>query len=205
MFSHFRSTRRFDEPGDDTEGALAEFTALRAEVVHALSVQQSIFALQLTSAGAIFTFALASPSRIRMLLILPFTSYALCARYSSAHFGTLVVGRYIKDVLSPRVPGGLLWEDWHARQPRPIRFIGWISPNFVTFIGPGVVALIWTFSSTFLKTAGLATMTRIGFALLWAAALAVTGMSIVVAWRMTARRREIDNRSHLEDGPMPGP
>ncbi|MFF0492200.1 hypothetical protein ACFYTQ_24485 [Nocardia sp. NPDC004068] len=192
VFFRLAPSQNLDDTRENQEGALAEFAALRNEVVHALAVQQTIFALQLTSAGAVYTFALASPSRTRLLLILPFTSYALCARYSSAHFGTLAIGRYIRDVLSPRVPGGLLWEAWQERQPRPIGFVGWVSPQFVTFLGPGMIALIWTFPAVFLKTSGLGVPAKVWFGLLWVAAFIVTNMNVSITWRTTARRREID-------------
>ena len=94
------------------DGPLAEFTALRAEILQSLQIQWNSFALQLTATGAIFSFALSSSSRTGLLLILPVVTYAL-SNYWVNNLTTLErIGRYIRDDLSGRVPGELKWERW---------------------------------------------------------------------------------------------
>jgi hypothetical protein len=44
--------------GDGTEGPLAEFAALRQEIIQRQATQHSVLALQLTISGAVFSFAL---------------------------------------------------------------------------------------------------------------------------------------------------
>jgi hypothetical protein len=63
------------------EGALAEFAALRQEIAGRSSAQQNILALQLTTSGALFGFALAKSGRAGLLLIVPVVSYLLLTRY----------------------------------------------------------------------------------------------------------------------------
>ena len=58
-----------DRGGSD--GPLAEFTALRQEIERRNVVQHGLFALQLTSAGAIFSFALSGSGRSGFLLNCP--------------------------------------------------------------------------------------------------------------------------------------
>jgi hypothetical protein len=63
-----------DKEGE-ASGVLAEFAALRQEIERRNIVQHALFALQLTSAGAIFSFALSDESRARFLLIVPISTY----------------------------------------------------------------------------------------------------------------------------------
>ena len=49
-----------DDSYEDKDTALAEFNALRAEVLARITIQQNILTLQLGAAGAVLSFALAS-------------------------------------------------------------------------------------------------------------------------------------------------
>jgi hypothetical protein len=80
---------------DETEGPLAEFAALRAQILQSIQMQWNIFALQLTATAALFSFALSSFSRTGYLLILPVITYALSGRYIYEYWTTQRLGIYI--------------------------------------------------------------------------------------------------------------
>ena len=67
--------------------ALAEFAALRAEVLQAFSTQWNILALQLTATAVLFSFSLTSRTRTGFLLIVPIVSYVLNGRYLRGEAG----------------------------------------------------------------------------------------------------------------------
>jgi hypothetical protein len=106
---------------DGHEGPLAEFVALRQEIERRNVVQHALFVLQLTSAGAIFSFTLSGKAHAGFLLIIPVSAYMLCARYVEQQFGIQRAASYIKNELSDRVPGGLGWEAWQVRHPEFVR------------------------------------------------------------------------------------
>src|SRR6266436_590503 len=98
------------EPGNespDREMLLAEFQTLRTEILQRNNTQWNIFALQLTAAAVVFSFALSNSSHTGFLLVLPVVTYALCGRYASQHLGINKIGQYIRDVLEPRAKGQL--------------------------------------------------------------------------------------------------
>jgi len=94
------------------DGPLAEFAALRAEILQSFQAQWNSFALQLTATAVIFSFSLSNTSRTGFLLILPVITYALSRQYQSNTAGIQRIAKYIMEELSPRVPGGLRWEEW---------------------------------------------------------------------------------------------
>ena len=65
-----------DNEHADREMLLAEFSALRAEMTNRQNLQWNVFALQVTAAGVIFSFALSNSNRTGFLLILPVITYA---------------------------------------------------------------------------------------------------------------------------------
>ncbi|MEV4313421.1 hypothetical protein [Actinocrispum sp. NPDC049592] len=131
---------------DPTQGPLAEFAALRAEIERRSNHQHNLIALQITSAGTLFAFAMSSGGRSALLLILPVTSYMLTARYISYYYGIRLVADYISLVLSPRVGGSLGWEDWrqenlHRHYDRALTMV---NPLYIVFPGTALLALLTT-------------------------------------------------------------
>jgi hypothetical protein len=123
---------------------LAEFSALRSEIDNRANLQWNIFALQLTAAGVIFSFALSNPNHTGFLLILPLTTYAFAGRYLSQYLGTERIGAYIREVLSPKLNGELLWEDWYRdRRSHGAQALNWLNPLVIAFPGVATIALIW--------------------------------------------------------------
>ena len=124
-------------------GPVAEFTALRQEIERRASTLNNLLTLQLTISGAIFSFALSDPGRRTFLLIVPMSTYLLCGRCASQHAGIAEIGRYIRESLSDRVPGGLHWERWLAQNQRPrLPAVSLVEPLFVTFPCVALLALI---------------------------------------------------------------
>jgi hypothetical protein len=137
-----------DNKSIDHETLLAEFAALRAEILQRQNIQWNTFALQLTAAGVVFSFALSNPSHTGFLLILPVVTYALTGRYVSQSIGTEKVGIYIREVLEVKSDGQLHWEEWNkAREwktePTRARTLNWINPLFLAFPGVAVISLAW--------------------------------------------------------------
>src|SRR3569623_2109612 len=67
--------------GPDVQVALAEFSALRAEIERRAGVQWNVFALQVTTAGAISSVALSRATNAALLLLIPLSSYMFGSRY----------------------------------------------------------------------------------------------------------------------------
>jgi hypothetical protein len=126
------------------EVALAEYSALRAEVERRTSIQWNVFALQMGSAGAIASLAIASRSSIGLLLLVPFSSYMLGSRYILHDFHIKLIHQYIQSDLSPRLQHELRWECWKTRAvaadtgaDRWLTAAGWnfTHPTRLAFVG----------------------------------------------------------------------
>jgi hypothetical protein len=120
---------------------LAEFAALREEMLQKISNSWTIFAFQLTTAGVLFSFSLTDASRVGFLLIIPVVSYILASQYTRNLHGMREIATYIRDELSPRAPGGLKWEEWHIKRPTDRSKYPVLSPASVTFPGVSCAAL----------------------------------------------------------------
>jgi hypothetical protein len=126
------------------EGPLAEFVALRGELLQYSQHQNQLFALQLTLAGAVFSFAISQPRLIGVALVVPVASYLLCLRYLTRSRLIHEMARYIQEDLSARVPGGLRWEDWLAKRRKQTVRSGVVMPLLLTYPGVAILALSWT-------------------------------------------------------------
>ena len=132
---------------DDAElnqaAALAEFASVRTEIVARQGHRHAFMALNLTVAGTVFGFALAQPSRLLVLLILPYTTFMTCGKYIAHDYAIEQMAAYIRQGLSPRVRGGLGWEEYINRYrvvPGQRLFFGF-DPLFVGFPGIAYAAL----------------------------------------------------------------
>jgi hypothetical protein len=170
----------------DREAVIAEFIALREEILHRSNLQWNVFALQLTATGVIFSFALSSSSHIGMLLILPVITYALTGRYVSQGLGTDKIGKYIREVLDVKMKGAFHWEEWKRTQPPIVRTLSWINPLYLIFPGVAVVALasvapyVWVSSNT---SAG----NRVLLVIVWFVGIAITALSFMLITRRASK------------------
>jgi hypothetical protein len=108
---------------------LAEYAALRAEADRRANTQWNVLALQLTSTGVIASLAISRPSDIALLLVIPLSSYMLGSRYILHDFHMKLISRYIRESLSGRLGGHLVWEGWKISQVMPqARPPSWLTP-----------------------------------------------------------------------------
>jgi hypothetical protein len=136
---------------DETQILLAEFAALRAEAERRMTIQWNVVALQLASAGAITSLAIAAATNVALLLIVPLMSYMLGNRYILHDVHLKLIRRYIRDSLSTRLSGHLRWEGWRdqelasavARQ-RWFTATGWNAshPTRLAFQGVALLTLV---------------------------------------------------------------
>lgn len=170
-----------------SEGPLAEFVALRQEIERRNVVQHGLFALQLTSAGAIFSFALSGSGRSGFLLIVPISSYMLCARYVEQQLGIQRAATYIKTELSQKIPGGLGWEAWQVKQIDFVRgsTIRRVNSLLIVFPVVGTGALIGTVDVVLRPSLlRLDLPESIGFDVLWVLGLLAAVMCVQMIWSM---------------------
>ncbi|WP_328846887.1 hypothetical protein [Streptomyces sp. NBC_00258] len=133
----------------ESQIALAEYSALRAEVERRANVQWNVFALQVTSAGAISGLAISRASNLVLLLLIPMSSYMLGSRYILHDFHIKLIHRYIRESLSARLLDGLKWDRWKkesfsdVRDRRRFRVTGWtvFQPTRLAFEGVALLAL----------------------------------------------------------------
>jgi hypothetical protein len=159
------------------QAALAEFTELRAEVLHAFSMQWNIVALQLTATSVLFSFALTNHSRTGFLLIVPIVCYVLSGRYLRTSRVIILIGTYIRTELSPRVPGGLNWEGWIGKRPNPGRFIRWLAHGPLVFSAISLAALAWLVPYVLFAN-DISTFSRWMLGIVWFLDLAATLVSV---------------------------
>jgi hypothetical protein len=172
---------------------LAEFSALRNEMLQKLSNSWTIFVFQLTTAGVVFSFSLTGTSRAGFLLIIPIVSYILASQYLRNLHGIRELATYIRNELSPRVPGGLKWEEWHMKRPNDRSIYVVLSPASVAFPGVSFIALAlvlpYIVSSKHVSSAD-----RWMLWLLWAICLAMTMMSLYMFQRLYRIRLSLKGR-----------
>jgi hypothetical protein len=167
---------------------LAEYTALRAEILQRMSMQWNIFALQLTAAGVVFSFALSNSAHTGFLLILPVISYVLTARYVSHFLGVQHVGSYIREVLEPKTGGHLGWETWtKGRTNRPrARALNWLNPLLLAFSGVAVIALAWVAPYVWVNH-HISASTRVLLVVIWLVGVVVTALSIQLITKIISK------------------
>jgi len=164
------------------EVMLAEYSALRNEILQRMGFQWSIFALQLTAAGVIFSFSLSSSSHTGFLLIIPIATYVLSGRYLAVYLGIRNISAYIREVLEPKANGQLNWEGWCAMQQPRARPLTLLNPLFLAFPGIAVAALVWV--APYVWGHPLSAGTRILIASTWFIGIAVTGLSFHLIGRI---------------------
>jgi hypothetical protein len=90
------------EPGDDEKpiqmnALVAEFNAVRAEILFRATSQGTLMQINITAAGAIASFALAGSGNLRMLIIISILSPLLGMLWIDHHNSIAKLGGYIKE------------------------------------------------------------------------------------------------------------
>ncbi len=83
--------------------ALAEYTALRAEVTNRISGQDTMLNLYMTATAAIFGLALSGHPNSLILLVLPLLSAAARLLYHNHNLYIRLVSAYLNDQLRPLI------------------------------------------------------------------------------------------------------
>jgi hypothetical protein len=130
--------------------ALAEYTALRAEVTSRISGQDAMLNLYMTAVAAIFGFALSGHADPLILLILPPLSAAARLLYHNHNLYIKLVSAYLNDQLRPLIsgrlgePGLFAWQERSAEYQRGPRWRRLAHPAGLTllFPVPATVALV---------------------------------------------------------------
>lgn len=177
---------------DPTQGPLAEFAALRAEIDRRSTLQHNTIALQITSAGAIFGFAVSAANRTTLLLILPITSYMLTARFVAYYYGITLIASYITTVLSRQIGGGLQWEDWRRDNLRKHedRALTLVNPLFIIFPGVGTLALVVALVTAPSKDfENFSWFTIAGFIFAWSIGAVLTALAFRLVLQITKQYR----------------
>lgn len=113
-------------------------------------MQWNVFALQITSAGAVTSLAMSNASNFVLLLIIPLSSYMLGCRYILHDYHMKLIQRYFRESLSPRLADRLQWDAWksttfaEAEADRRYRVTRWnvFHPTRLAFEGVGLLTLV---------------------------------------------------------------
>jgi hypothetical protein len=151
-----------DEDNENGEGggtvltaALAEFNALRQEIMQHIGAQDRLVQLNLTALATIAGLTIAQKATVALLLVVPFLSAALGFAWLHHLRQVALIGRYIHKELWPfiaksehvRLPS---WEESYstsiAKPSLVVRVTGSIQPVAV-FVAPPLLALIFSWSS----------------------------------------------------------
>lgn len=175
------------------QGPLAEFKALRQEIERRSKIQYNVFALQLTTAAAIFSFAMSSRDRLEFLLIIPISTFMLCGEFVDQIIGMNKAAIYINEELNPCIPGGLRWELW-SHEPHHVRSSRLrMAALMVAFPAIALGALAWAWPSVFSSGYKLADGfvvaggVRAALIIIWIIGLAASVSDIVIIFRTDNR------------------
>lgn len=171
----------------EKEGALAEFVALRDEILDLGNKRQGLYLFQAAASGAVLSFCAADSSHYYAGLILPVLSLQFGSRYFSYGLHSVKIARYIRDILSPRVPGGLGWESWQSNLPSVNPWVGKYYHHLLVFLGPAIVG--WMIGVWGAATHELPVRSRWGLSFLCMLSLLMVSM-ILLSWQAHERMAE---------------
>jgi hypothetical protein len=183
---------------DDHTGPLAEYVALRAEIVQHVDLQWKTTVILLTSTGAVFGFALSSAGRLPLLLIAPYSSYILCTRWLHSQALIERAACYIRTRLDVKVPGGLGWEQWLIAETPNIGLFrqalhkARTRPTALTYPGLSLLALatvaVWFLASV----KSWSYLAVLAGAIGWSIGLLLTFSCIWLIWQGHRHRAKLD-------------
>ena len=184
---------------------LAEFVALRAEIVGHQSAQTTLVSVCLTAVGVVIGLVLSDKGAPpELLLVVPLISSGLGLFYASHSRVCLIIGQYIRLRLWPRLRGaGDSWEEYllSLRRENGSRSLRHFSlqalGGTVVFVMPSVGALAFSAEAAFDRE-GLWPVWLLGLALL----LLHGALSTLLAMEF---RAEADEAASPDRAPLPAP
>ena len=153
---------------------LAEFNALRQEIVDLGARRQTLLLYQMTTSGALFSFALSGKGRTLFLMIIPFITYLCYSRYIMMRVDVSRIAKYIEEELSPRTPDGLNWEVWHKSRHKIDLSMTPVPPTFLAFPGISALALAAALPEMLSRFGSKAVGQAIALAPIWIVGAALT-------------------------------
>ncbi len=177
---------------DSHVGPLAEFNALRAEILQLSEQQQKTTTVLITTTGAVFGFALSGSGRMPFLLIIPLVAYILCAQWVHVHDLANRAAHYIRVELDKKIPGGLGWEQWLREKRGDLRLRRvltrtWTQPAILVYPAMSCLALTTTAVWFFNTRQSPATPMAIVGAIAWTFGLTITALSLALMLRSNRR------------------
>lgn len=132
------------------EAALAEFNALRQEVVGIRQAQGAIVGLGITALGLLLTFGLQTDGDERLLLAVPWAALLVCLLHTAESWQLHRLGDYIRLRTWPFIQAASSYpHSWEAEHSVPVK--GWGSivraglfdgATCILFASTGLAALI---------------------------------------------------------------
>jgi hypothetical protein len=179
-------SRRFPMPGKGESGstvqvALAEFSALRAEIKDRSSLAWTLVNLNLTATTAVAGFALSNKSAYSLLLVLPLISPAFGMLFIDHSLNIRKLGSYIHEHLRSVIVDStdderlLRYEEWvrDYETRRALRWVPFGIPLLLLFAGFPLTALVLTYPTTVVSI-------HPGLGLGWAWTLWAGGLVLVI-------------------------
>jgi hypothetical protein len=139
------------QPDKAVDVALAEFNALRTEIVNHMTAQATLTGVGLTALGVILGFALRGGGDRELLLTIPLLATLVSLLHAGINYQITLIAGYIRTTLWPYLQGRVdeelpSWETYIATQRRPwgnfalAHLIG--TPAIGLFVAASVVALL---------------------------------------------------------------
>lgn len=142
---------------------IAEFNDRRGEINNRITAQHVLVSLNITAAGAIagVFFTMEDPDRSLLLLLVPVCA-ALMMLWANHARTVAHIGWYIRTRIRPLVEpdeDGLLWRweldhdtflDERGNERTMHKWLTFVVPVMLTFVGPPAFALLYTFEGMFL-------------------------------------------------------
>ncbi len=128
---------------------IAEYNALREEILKRTEIGYQIIALTLTASGIILTVGLQTKDA-PILLIYPILSLFLAAIWTNNHDSTVIMGTYIRKHIEPRATEKTMgWEYYLHQNPKVLGFRAITSTGIgAIFIITGLLAILAGLSVT---------------------------------------------------------
>jgi hypothetical protein len=90
-----------DQPDQGVEVALAEFNALRAEMLGHMTAQAALIGMGLTALGFVFGFAIKDGGDRKLLLVVPLLAAFVSLLQAGRYYQITVIATYIRERLWP--------------------------------------------------------------------------------------------------------
>ncbi|RHW24159.1 hypothetical protein D0Z08_25920 [Nocardioides immobilis] len=118
---------------------MAEFEALRAEVLSMRGVQKNVISIALTAYAALFSVALSKDGDSRILWVVPPLGLVLCLFLLGEMFQIGRIGIYIRNELWPEIQRVTAYDrSWERRHDKR----GWFGASAAAVVADGAVPLL---------------------------------------------------------------